>query len=62
MMKRMLKLLFLFIALFILNISVFWVLSILGFPIVMSEMSYILPPFVSMLTLVGLEKLYRRNR
>ncbi|OLF47160.1 hypothetical protein BU202_08745 [Streptococcus cuniculi] len=51
-MKKVLQVSLLFIALFFINLLVFKLLSSMGFTVVMSETSYVLPPLFSTIVLV----------
>lgn len=57
--KRVLKILLLFIALFIVNILVFKLLSVVGFNVVMNESSYLLPPLFTTVVLLLIAKKYK---
>ncbi len=54
--KRVLKILLLFLALFIVNILVFKILFIIGFNVVMSESSYLLPSLFTTAVLLLIAK------
>lgn len=54
--KRMLKLGTLFLALFVLNVFFLKWLSVIGFAIHFSEISYLVPPLFSVIVLAMMEK------
>lgn len=54
--KRMLKLGTLFLALFVLNVFFLKWLSVIGFAIHFSEISYLVPPLFSVIVLSMIEK------
>lgn len=54
--KRMLKLGTLFLALFVLNVFFLKWLSVIGFAIQFSEISYLVPPLFSVIVLSMIEK------
>lgn len=54
--RRILKITFLFTSLFGINIIVFQILSIIGFDITMTENSYLLPPLLSTVVLLVINK------
>ncbi|MGT2911621.1 hypothetical protein ACVR1I_07940 [Streptococcus cameli] len=54
--KNSLKIIFLFLGLFLSNLLVFKVLSLLGFPIDMTALSYIVPPLCATIVLLLLGK------
>lgn len=50
--KKGMKVVLLFFALFLINILVFKVLALLGFDLSLTEMSYLFPPLLATLVLV----------
>lgn len=59
--KRVLKIVILFIALFLINILVLITLSKIGFDIQATELSYLFPPLFSTLVLLIVDKV-KRNK
>ena len=55
-MNKILKSIFVFIFLFLMNIFIFGILATLGFQLTMSENSYMLPPVFAFIVLYAIHK------
>ncbi len=60
-MLRVFKIVLLFISLFVINIIVFKIISLLGFSVIMTDFSFFFPPLFATIVLLLINK-YKKNK
>ncbi|TFF65824.1 hypothetical protein [Helcococcus ovis] len=58
---RVFKIVLLFISLFVINIIVFKIISLLGFSVIMTDFSFLVPPLFATIVLLLINK-YKKNK
>ena len=58
---RVFKIVLLFISLFVINIIVFKIISLLGFSVIMTDFSFFVPPLFATIVLLLINK-YKKNK
>lgn len=58
---RVFKIVLLFISLFVINIIVFKIISLLGFRVIMTDFTFLVPPLFATIVLLLINK-YKKNK